>query len=78
MHQPDRGIALEYGVHACYHKHTNDTGETVFSGDLCQHRQYFQAPATEGKLIVALPGAVPATVSYSGTKKSEPLLTAKC
>ena len=33
-------------------------GDTVFSGDFCQHRQYFDAPATAEKLIVKLPEAV--------------------
>lgn len=33
-------------------------GDTVFSGDFCQHGQYFTAPATAEKLIVKLPDAV--------------------
>lgn len=33
-------------------------GDTIFSGDFCQHRQYFAAPATAEKLIVKLPDAV--------------------
>lgn len=33
-------------------------GDIVFSGDFCQHRQYFAAPATAEDLIVKLPEAV--------------------
>lgn len=33
-------------------------GDTVFSGDFCQHMQYFAAPATDEKLIIKLPDAV--------------------
>lgn len=33
-------------------------GDLVFSGDFCQHTQYFAAAASENSLIIKLPGAV--------------------
>jgi 2-desacetyl-2-hydroxyethyl bacteriochlorophyllide A dehydrogenase len=33
-------------------------GDTIFSAEFCQHRQYFAAPATADKLIVKIPEAV--------------------
>ena len=49
-----RVLAVGVGVQGVH------VGDTVFSGDFCQHRQYFAAPATAGKLIVQLPDAVDA------------------
>jgi 2-desacetyl-2-hydroxyethyl bacteriochlorophyllide A dehydrogenase len=33
-------------------------GEIIFSGDFCQHTQFFAAPATADRLIVKIPSAV--------------------
>lgn len=33
-------------------------GDVIFSGNSCEHRQYFAAPATAGKLIAKLPDSI--------------------
>jgi 2-desacetyl-2-hydroxyethyl bacteriochlorophyllide A dehydrogenase len=45
-------LAVGEGVNAF------QVGDTIFSGDFCQHTKYFAAPATAEKLIVKLPDSV--------------------